>query len=109
MVISYDNLVTRLWMSGAISPYVPGGIACPPDDEIGDYSTCEKTKVETFCDEKGLPPIPHKWWVERLGFQQEDPLTDFRSGGILGLAMLLHIVEACPKVIMTSKLLSVLV
>jgi hypothetical protein len=36
--------------------------------------------------------------VDRLGFQQTDPVTDFRSGGVLSLAMLVHIVEACPNV-----------
>merc|ERR1712228_859273 len=46
----------------------------------------------------GLPPIPHEYWSDRLGFQQFDPVTDFRSGGVLSLAMLVHIVEACPQV-----------
>mmetsp|Transcript_14866 Transcript_14866/g.21955 ORF Transcript_14866/g.21955 Transcript_14866/m.21955 type:complete len:326 (+) Transcript_14866:1-978(+) len=47
---------------------------------------------------KGLPPIPHPFWVSRAGFQQNDPVTDFRSGGVLSLAMLLHIVESAPHV-----------
>jgi len=105
MLISYDNLITRLWMSGAILPYAPGGIACPPEDDILDeneYCNVETpsspTKTETLCNEKGLPPIPHPWWISRLGFQQDDPVTDFRSGGVLSLAMLLHIVESCPEV-----------
>ena len=91
-------------MSGAILPYAPGGIACPPQHDFPDeneYLSIEKpspTKTETLCNEKGLPPIPHPWWVSRLGFQQEDPVTDFRSGGVLSLAMLLHIVESCPDV-----------
>lgn len=106
MLISYDNLITRLWMSGAILPYAPGGIACPPQNDLPieqDYLSIEppsspSKKTETLCNEKGLPPIPHKWWVSRLGFQQEDPVTDFRSGGVLSLAMLLHIVESWPDV-----------
>jgi hypothetical protein len=28
----------------------------------------------------------------------DDPVTDFRSGGVLSLAMLVHIVESCPLV-----------
>jgi len=43
--------------------------------------------------------MPHEFWVDRLEFQQTDPQTDFRSGGVLSLAMLVHIVEAsCPNV-----------
>ena len=74
MVISYDNLVVRLWMHGAIMPFA---------DLLG-------TPVETYINEDGLPPIPHEYWVERLGFQQPDPVTDFRSGGVLSLAMMVH-------------------
>lgn len=77
MVISYDNLIHRLWLHGAIEPY-------------GD--------VETLMDEQGLPPVPHEFWVSRLGFQQTDPVTDFRSGGVLSLAMMVHIAESCPNV-----------
>lgn len=54
--------------------------------------------LETFIDDKGLPPIPHTYWVERLGFQQHDPVTDFRSGGVLSLAMMVYMVESCPKI-----------
>lgn len=79
MVISYDNLIVRLWMNGAIMPFA--------DMLTGD--------VDTLIDEKGLPPIPHEFWVERLGFQQPDPVTDFRSGGVLSLAMMVHMVESC--------------
>lgn len=78
MVISYDNLIVRLWMNGAIMPF---------SNLMGD--------VETLMDEKGLPPVPHKYWVDRLGFQQPDPVTDFRSGGVLSLAMMVHMVESC--------------
>ena len=74
MVISYDNLVVRLWMHGAIMPFA---------DLLG-------TPVETYINDDGLPPIPHLYWVERLGFQQPDPVTDFRSGGVLSLAMMVH-------------------
>jgi len=54
--------------------------------------------IDTLIDSRGLPPIPHAYWVDRLGFQQTDPVTDFRSGGVLSLAMLAHMVEACPNV-----------
>jgi len=72
MVLSYDNLIKRLYYKGALH--------------------CEATH------EADPPPIPHEHWVHRLGFQQPDPVTDFRSGGILSLAMMVWIVESCPKV-----------
>lgn len=81
MVISYDNLVTRLWLNGAVLPY---------RDLLGDE--------EAPTGENGLPPIPHDNWISRLGFQQDDPVTDFRSGGVLSLALLVDIVERCPYI-----------
>lgn len=125
MVISYDNLIVRLWLNGAIMPYADGGYAADhshntvpkdeEDDEKDDSKSTTSTTtttsgnvesnpstgdnhVDTLIDEKGLPPVPHPYWVDRLGFQQTDPVTDFRSGGVLSLAMLLHIVESCPNV-----------
>ncbi len=142
MVISYDNLIVRVWLGGAIMPYVDGGyaeehksISVPKDDDLiasananANTNTTEKNEgenkddggdddkksqeiktetgndasrpnhIDTLIDSKGLPPIPHAYWVDRLGFQQTDPVTDFRSGGVLSLAMLAHIVEACPNV-----------
>lgn len=111
MVISYDNLIVRLWLNGAIMPYTDGGYAeahfhnTVPKDDLDDASKVIPTEVvgkdghiDTLIDSKGLPPIPHPYWVDRLGFQQTDPVTDFRSGGVLSLAMLVHIVEACPNV-----------
>lgn len=83
MTISYDNLITRLWLNGAITPFQ-------------DSSNSEN--VETLIDEEGLPPIPHQHWVDRVGFQQPDPVTDFRSGGVLSLAMMVYMVESCPQV-----------
>ena len=114
MVISYDNLIVRLWLSGAIMPFVEGGYA----HDVTNVSTTSTSggsggassgadlpdpsdadgHVDSLIDSKGLPPIPHPYWVDRLGFQQTDPVTDFRSGGVLSLAMLVHIVEACPHV-----------
>jgi hypothetical protein len=127
MVISYDNLIVRLWVHGAILPYVKGGYAADhskitlpkdsyddpilstshPEDGNNDNSTdCSKhddsivrdDHIDTLINEQGLPPIPHPFWVDRLGFQQTDPVTDFRSGGVLSLAMLVHMVESCPDV-----------
>ena len=112
MVISYDNLIVRLWLAGAIMPFVDGGYAeehsnvsvlkddCSSDIIIHDETddSDDKSHIDTLIDSKGLPPIPHPYWVDRLGFQQTDPVTDFRSGGVLSLAMLCHIVEACPHV-----------
>ncbi|KAL7538373.1 hypothetical protein ACHAXR_008509, partial [Thalassiosira sp. AJA248-18] len=91
MIISYDNLITRLWLSGAIMPFEKGGYAAMDGD--GKSGT-----IDTLINERGLPPVPHSYWVDRLGFQQDDPVTDFRSGGVLSLAMLVHIVESCPAV-----------
>jgi len=88
MVISYDNLIRRLWLHGAIYPHAA-------DADVGlDGSTNDD--VDTMLDEDGKPPIPHEYWVQRLGFQQTDPVTDFRSGGVLSLAMMVHIAESCP-------------
>jgi len=114
MVISYDNLITRLWISGAILPFEKGGYAEFLEggegmEEVVDFAmggegndegvTAKESKpIDTLVNEKGLPPIPHQYWVDRLGFQQDDPVTDFRSGGVLSLAMLVHIVESCPLV-----------
>ena len=114
MVISYDNLIVRLWLAGAIMPFVDGGYAeqhsnvtVLKDDVPSESKTTlgekgnideEESHIDTLIDSKGLPPIPHPYWVDRLGFQQTDPVTDFRSGGVLSLARLCHIVEACPHV-----------
>lgn len=120
MVISYDNLITRLWLNGCIMPYVDGGYAekhskaiAPKDDmssfgslDENDYNSkhedidmdTDENHVDTLINSDGLPPIPHHHWVDRLGFQQTDPVTDFRSGGVLSLAMIVHIVEMCPNV-----------
>jgi ELMO/CED-12 family len=84
MIISYDNLIVRLWMNGAIMPFadlLSGG------------------DIDTMIDDKGLPPIPHAFWVDRLGFQQPDPVTDFRSGGVLSLGLLVHMVESHPTIV----------
>jgi hypothetical protein len=83
MTISYDNLITRLWLNGGIMPFQDQG---------------STENVETLIDDEGLPPIPHQHWVDRLGFQQPDPVTDFRSGGVLSLAMMVYMVESCPQV-----------
>lgn len=86
MVISYDNLIVRLWMNGAIMPFAG-------DDLISGGD------IDTMIDDKGLPPVPHNFWVERLGFQQTDPVTDFRSGGVLSLGLLVHMVESHPLIV----------
>ena len=85
MVISYDNLITRLWLSGAIMPFEKGGYASSSvgsSDGMGANSTTSSGAIDTLINEKGLPPVPHSYWVDRLGFQQDDPVTDFRSGGV---------------------------
>lgn len=75
MVISYDNLITRLWLSGAIMPYEKGGYADSittkdPNVTTDDSLDNEKRAIDTLIDERGLPPVPHQFWVDRLGFQQ---------------------------------------
>eukprot|EP00580_Thalassiosira_gravida_P005012 CAMPEP_0201654100 /NCGR_PEP_ID=MMETSP0493-20130528/45325_1 /ASSEMBLY_ACC=CAM_ASM_000838 /TAXON_ID=420259 /ORGANISM="Thalassiosira gravida, Strain GMp14c1" /LENGTH=451 /DNA_ID=CAMNT_0048130649 /DNA_START=668 /DNA_END=2023 /DNA_ORIENTATION=- len=75
-------------------PFEKGGYATASTKE-GDAG---KGAIDTLINERGLPPVPHQYWVDRLGFQQDDPVTDFRSGGVLSLAMLVHIVESCPAV-----------
>lgn len=90
MIISYNNLIKRLWLNGAIEPYAADG----QTDEPGTTSKA----VDTFMTDEGLPPIPHTYWVERLGFQQPDPVTDFRSGGVLSLAMMVYMVESRPEI-----------
>jgi ELMO/CED-12 family len=96
MVISYDNLIRRLWLHGAIFPYETkaGGGAATATSASGSGSG----GIETLLNEDGMPPVPHEHWVHRLGFQQEDPVTDFRSGGVLSLALMLHLAESCPDV-----------
>ena len=139
MVISYDNLITRVWIYGSILPYVNTDedntyMAITTDDTTTSKSStnnsnsrsstttahvieeakkeassqhnttnvnqaCISRGIDTMMNtDTGLPPIPHEYWVTRAGFQQDDPVTDFRSGGVLSLAMLLHIVESCPLV-----------
>ena len=97
MIISYDNLITRLWLSGAIMPYERGGYASPSstaagavldDDDNDGGGDGRSGTIDTMIDERGLPPVPHRYWVDRLGFQQDDPVTDFRSGGVSGSARL---------------------
>lgn len=106
MTISYDNLIVRLWLNGAVMPYEDGGYATPPPKPIPQTtqpdllltstSSSSGSSIDTMIDTHGLPPIPHSYWIDRLGFQQSDPITDFRSGGVLSLAMMVHLVESCP-------------
>ncbi|KAL3927996.1 MAG: hypothetical protein SGARI_005165, partial [Bacillariaceae sp.] len=111
MIISYDNLITRLWLNGAIEPYQfqgkMSGDAVPEMDLLGtggdaaettEAATADDSQLETFMTDEGLPPVPHEFWVDRLGFQQPDPVTDFRSGGVLSLAMMVYMVESKPVI-----------
>jgi hypothetical protein len=109
MVISYDNLISRLWLNGAIEPFqyqgtMTGDFAgdlLGSSSGVGDKAepTIQKNpSLETFMTDEGLPPVPHEFWVDRLGFQQPDPVTDFRSGGVLSLAMMVYMVESKPVI-----------
>lgn len=118
MIISYDNLISRLWIQGVMNHSVTSSTlsnAAPPgarrstasiEDSIfpGDVNNTTNSISNDhntdglMLNEEGMPPTPHEYWVSRLGFQQPDPVTDFRSGGVLSLAMMVWIVESCPKV-----------
>jgi len=105
MTISYDNLITRLWLNGAIEPYRQEAERAQQDSDIlsfvGGETPAEAAAaqtLETHITDDGLPPVPHKFWVDRLGFQQPDPVTDFRSGGVLSLAMMVYMVESKPDI-----------
>lgn len=116
MVISYDNLITRLWNTalerhGMVQEMIdtdstPGdatSASSMPEVDLLDpqseqsLSSPPSSSVTLSKDRTKLPPIPHEYWVSRLGFQQTDPVTDFRSGGILSLALMVWIVEHCPN------------
>ena len=104
MVISYDNLLARLWTAGACRPWgeehedllsAAGSFA---NSETSPAASAQSSSSSSQQDAAAAAaPVPHTYWVDRLGFQQADPVTDFRSGGILSLAMMVHLVEACPQ------------
>ena len=119
MVISYENLIQRLWKYG-LTPYYdaatdtnqhPKGIldvsATKTMTMTDSIHTTTTAMVETTTTNLPSLTIPHGLWVTTLGFQQPDPVTDFRSGGILSLALMVWIVEHCPttyqKFISSSK------
>jgi hypothetical protein len=90
MVISYDNLIRRLWLDGAMLVHLHY------DDTAATGDTSTRVPISTHADDAdGLPPVPHPYWVDRLGFQQPDPVTDFRWSS---LALMAHVVESCPAV-----------
>ena len=116
MVISYDNLIQRLWNFGLTPHYY-----CNDDDDNDERPHANDSdpshRPQSLTDTQPPPPpqqqhnsnndktkknnlpsftIPHSLWVTTLGFQQPDPVTDFRSGGILSLALMVWIVEHCP-------------
>lgn len=66
-------------------PFEKGGYASVGDESItesGKAAAPSLGAIDTLINERGLPPVPHSYWVDRLGFQQDDPVTDFRSGGV---------------------------
>jgi ELMO/CED-12 family len=119
MVISYDNLITRLWNTALERHGVESeaadtnhtsvrevhrdstefGLLDPPSSSIQSsvLPPSSSSSIALSKDRTKLPPIPHEYWVSNLGFQQTDPVTDFRSGGILSLALMVWIVEHCPN------------
>ena len=113
MEIAYDNLIRRLWYHGAVVPYESSSSSsCSSSSSSLLATTTLDANANTTNSRSGgsssssststslqdPPPIPHEYWVSRLGFQQTDPVTDFRSGGVLSLAMLVYLVESCPAV-----------
>ena len=92
MEIAYDNLIQRLWLHGAL-------LSTTTTTPTSTTTTTQPASPQDLLDaDKHMPPIPHDYWVDRLGFQQTDPVTDFRSGGVLSLAMMVWITESCPAV-----------
>ena len=89
MVISYSNLINRLWYHAAILPYI--------DSYSYQNTSFDKDKTTDNLDSIQAE-VPHHYWVDRIGFQQDDPVTDFRSGGVLSLALCVYIVESCRNV-----------
>jgi ELMO/CED-12 family len=110
MAISYDNLITRLLEYGVGATW-----CCAELDRVRCYvKYCNLLDTQSSSmqppvlplsspsvalskDRTKLPPIQQEYWVLLLGFQQTDPVTDFRSGGILSLALMVWIVEHCPN------------
>jgi len=83
--LSYNDLIVRLWKHGCIRPFSSDGDA-------------EAFEIDNECTTVASV-VPHEYWVDRLGFQQSDPLFDFRSGGVLSLALLVYTVESCPQLL----------
>jgi ELMO/CED-12 family len=118
MVISYDNLITRLWNTALERHDVlrdstesdvtlnPAHLSLMCEVDLLDPQSSSmqpsvlplsSPSVALSKDCTKLPPIPHEYWVSLLGFQQTDPVTDFCSGGILSLVLMFWIVERCLK------------
>ena len=84
---SVDGWRRSALCSRGISQSDDGTEGAPPKDY--------PDKVKSLLNNKGLPPVHHPYWVKHIGFQQEDPVTNFFLGSVLILAMLLHVVEDC--------------
>lgn len=122
MLLSYDNLISRLWYAmirptatmkdddddallidtattaaGAAKEEETVTTLDDDNEKKTDLSETTATKSKQQHQQKPSPPVPHSDWVDTIGFQQPDPVTDFRSGGMLSLALLVHIVESCPS------------
>ena len=108
MAVSYKDLIERIWAcEGGLDIT---GIGVRKDDnnsleatEKGDDKNDENEdeKEEGKGDGEGQNKsaiIPSQFWVDAVGFQLPDPLTDFRSGGLLSLVLLHHVIETCPHV-----------
>lgn len=57
------------------------------------------SSLHAFLSSFPVPPFQriHSTWCSPIGFQQEDPSTDFRGGGVLGLVVLLLYVIRYPQ------------
>lgn len=51
-------------------PYEKGGYASSSSGGDKSITNNSEVGVNTMINERGLPPIPHVFWVDRLGFQQ---------------------------------------
>ena len=66
MIISYDNLITRLWLSGAIMPFEKGGYAALNDETMDGAGTAG---IAADADAKQTSTV----WITRNASRQQRP------------------------------------
>eukprot|EP00796_Vickermania_ingenoplastis_P012325 gene12326-8456_t len=96
------HLLERLWRAHHHAMAATGaGLASTAGgrDEEKDTPTALPCHPGGGGGEGGIPPFRpcDPVWCSPIGFQQADPATDFRSGGLLSLVLLLLYVERYPQ------------